>query len=211
MRIDDLEYSDTELLDMINNSPWKNITIYRGTNKLYGNKAGYIYMDINDNGMRDKPRNTNVQLHDMINDASITEVGVKIRNGLFCTTDEKQAKYYGSLVLVIPLRDSNVFISGHYDLNHSIDVRDTKMDIADREILDMIDNGEADSDDYDDLVSERFNNVTDMEAFEYIVSEYINNTKEVSPSDNTDGGELMIFGKVLLLTLDKANRIGATI
>ena len=103
-------------------------------------------------------------MHD-INDASI--IGVKIRKD-YSTLREtgKVLWFFGSCDTFT----SNVFISGHYDLNHSIDVRDTKMDIADREILDMIDNGEADSDDYDDLVSERFNNVTDMEAFEYISS-----------------------------------------
>lgn len=54
---------------------------------------------------RDKPLDTDVHLHNAVNEESITEFGLPIRNLIFATEHKENAAKYGSVYVIVPKGD----------------------------------------------------------------------------------------------------------
>lgn len=183
MRISDLYEADLDnnIQSLIDKSEWKDTPIYRGTSILVDEDLDYKIIDIPKSGYRTKALHTKREVHNLINDVSEQKLGVKVRNGLFCTMNSQHAFEYGddNYVLVVPLSSNSVYSA------RGVDDFTTSMD-------------------YDGIYrASRNNDKESKENFLRLVNDYVNLIDIRQPNDPLIGEEeLMIFGKVLLIRVE---------
>jgi len=79
--------------------------LFHGTETLMGDIK---YLEFRE---RTEPKDTNVFIHNYINNLSKKKYGVNVRNGMFVTTQVKSAKSYGSPYIIFPLGEYKIFYS----------------------------------------------------------------------------------------------------
>lgn len=113
MRYNDLiNESNTEedrIAAEIRNSKWfkeSKYDLYRGLKKDFEYKKVYI-----DKQRDRKPTDTRHLVHDFTNEYSNEKLGVKIRNGLYTSMSYREVSEYGSLYLVFPLDNTELYFN----------------------------------------------------------------------------------------------------
>lgn len=198
MRIEDIETNEQEIIDKIKGSKYyRKLQLYRGTNLLDNKDLDYIKLNIPNSGIRKKPLDTKMYLHNNTNDIANKKLGYLIRNGLFAARSELIAEGYGEVVCVFLLDNSKVFFT-------------TVEEYKDFFTL---------SDDLDDIVENYDTFLSDLEATgrkgvpirEYIfttLSKYVDSMEELSLSniEKAKTKEHIIFGEVILTTREFAEK-----
>ncbi|ASV44229.1 hypothetical protein PBI_SCTP2_214 [Salicola phage SCTP-2] len=108
-----------EVMDIIQDTKFYNINkqnmingknLYHGTDKDVGI---YALHDITD---REKPRDTEPTIHNIVNELSEKEFGSKIRSKLFVSSTPARANIYGEFeYVIIPLYDYTIYYSDQID------------------------------------------------------------------------------------------------
>lgn len=93
-------------LDTIQQEPYfkqfPNIKLYRGMRGIHEIKSvPFKY--------REQPRDTNIQIHDAVNAASIEKFGLPIRNLIFTYPEKEHTYNYGETMIVVPIGDFKLF------------------------------------------------------------------------------------------------------
>src|SRR5574343_568799 len=110
--------------------------LFRGV----GRDTGMGKWTIKNSHLKDRePMNTDIQVHRLLNDAFEDRFGWKVRNGVFTTSDDKDARRYGHLFYVFPAGDFKfVWSSKMSDLYTDLDVKFNVKNIAGaRKVVDM--------------------------------------------------------------------------
>lgn len=110
MKIVDLYESDlSNVINTIKNSKWyknANYDLFRG----YSSDSEFIHLTIDKSRDR-KPKDSNIKVHEYANALALEKFGYKVRNGLFVTTDKRQAGMYGKAWVVFPVSDYKMFMN----------------------------------------------------------------------------------------------------
>lgn len=214
---DHAKYSNEELKDLIRNSDWIDDPIYRGTNYLKKKGIDYREIHVPSEGIRSKPLDVDIDIHNAINVLSQKWLGIKIRNGLFCTTNIAQAESYGSVVLVLPLKGGRVYSAE--GIGDYVEITDGKY--SDVELENYIyhlyelkgDDTSYIGMDYGEFEEAIQQDKDFISGFnEYLAENYLSILEERSPDYfGINEDELIIFGDVLMIERDYANSLGMDI
>lgn len=192
----------------------------RGSGYLDKKGIDYKIMHIPPEGSRTTPTDTPSDVHDAINDYAMKNIGVKVRNGLFTTSNYSTASSYGEVIVIFPLKNSTVYTNPNIvDYTQETDFDRIIADYSNEFILNELYKHDRDGtldpefylEDSDDVDEELYIDVR-MEdgdikerVLELIAGEYVDNIIPVGEIFDT---EMMVFGDVLLLTLEKAESLG---
>lgn len=179
------------------------LVLYRGTNS----ERSWLY-SVPKSGLRKKPTDTPVKIHDMVNKKAKQELGYTVRNGIFCSQDKDVAKGYGGLSIVIPSTSATFFVHEYVaDFTEYIDdvldgSNDFKGYLYDHHNIDNINS----------LSTEKITRLFDEYVEDYIVADYVSNLYQFNMTDMIDtGAEISTFGDMYIIPVNVLRKIFETL
>lgn len=159
-------------------------------------------------GIRTRPRDTPVNIHDIVNKEAVTELGYAVRNGVFATPDFSIAGGYGDEHLIIPTKDT-IMIQNRYINDFTSYCEYETQEDSDGFSDFLITEFEIEDISEIDELGISINKLLHDYVTRVLVPDYISNLKveNLNTNDIDENNEVMLFGEFYVIPIDMANKL----
>lgn len=174
------------------------IVLYRGAIK-----RDTWFISVPPSGARTHPLDTQLWMHNTINNVSEEHNGYKVRNGIFCTEDKDTAVHYGTNLYVIIPTEKAVFFRHEYigDLTGYLE-----SDAMEHNFIEYCYDQEIDIESLND--TEKYNTFREFISY-FVAPTYIDLLEKLYMNDHwsSSENEVMVFGDFYIVPVEYATKM----